>query len=234
MKVFAWIMGLVGTALLVGGTWILMDTQRFVARADAVQGTVIELLRTRGRDGGTMFKPLVRYETLAGAMTEFASSAASRPAAYEVGEAVTVLYDPSHPDDVRLKGSFSLWGMPIVLLGVGAVLFLISAGVGLRPLWRARRARRLRERGDLVLTTFDRAEHDTTVAFNGRHPWRVHAHWVDPLTGQRHAFRSDMLWEDPSGRWDQRAVPVYIERGRPQHYAMDLATPPGAGGAVGR
>ena len=63
------------------------------------------------------------YETLAGATTEFASSVASRPAAYEVGEAVTVLYDPSHPDDVRLKGSFSLWGMLIVLVGVGAVLF---------------------------------------------------------------------------------------------------------------
>ena len=230
MKLFAWIMGLVGAALLIGGGWLLVDTRQFVVRAEAAQGTVIELIRTRGRDGGAMFKPLVRYETATGITVAFSTSAASRPAAYDVGEVVTVLYDPARPDDARLQGSFALWGVPTVVVGVGVVLFMIGASVGLWPLWRARRTRRLRERGDMVLATFDRVERDSTVSFNNRHPWRVHARWVDPLTGQGHAFRSDMLWADPTGLWEQQAIPVFIERGRPQRYAMDVSTPPGAVG----
>ena len=211
---------------------MLVDTQRFVANADVAPGVVIELLRSRDSDGGVMYKPLVRYETAAGATVEFASGMASRPASYDVGEAVTVLYDASQPSKARIKGPFALWGLATIFAGLGGVFSLIGGSVGLWPLWRARRARRLREQGDLVLATFDRVALDTHVSYNGRNPWRVHAHWVDPVTGNRHAFRSDMLWEDPSGLWAQQAIPVYIERNRPSRYAMDLSKPSGTGSAL--
>ena len=222
MKLFVWIFGLIGGLFLFIGIWMLLDTQRFVARASPAPGVVIELLRTRDSDGDVLYKPLVRYETAAGATVEFTSNGASRPAAYDVGEAVTVLYDPAHPHKARLKGQWALWGLSTIFAGLGTVFFLIGASVGLWPWWRTRRMRWLRERGDLVLASFDRVALDTRVSYNGHHPWRVHAHWVDPLTARRHAFCSDMLWEDPCGYWDRRAIPVYIERNRPSRYAMDL------------
>lgn len=230
MKWVGWIFSLAGLVVMGFGLNMLAGTQRFVADAETTSGTVIELLRSRDSDGDVTYRPLVVYETAAGAKVEFASSLSARPAAYEVGESVTVLYQPDRPRQARLKDRFSIWGPSILLSGFGLVFLAIGATTSLWPLWRAHRARRLRQRGDRVLATWERVALDTSIAYNGRHPWRVHAHWTDPLTGQRHAFRSDRLWEDPNGRWEGRGIPVYIERGRPTHYAMDLSeTAPFAG-----
>lgn len=222
MKLFAWVFGLLGAVCLGVGLAFLIHTQRFVDRAEVAPGVVIELLHTRDRDGDVLYRPLVGYQTAGGALVEFASTFESHPPAYEVGEKVTVLYDPTHPDEARLRSFFSLWGIAAVFGTLGSVFFLGGAGAGLWVHWQMRRQQRLRACGDLVLTTFDRVERDPLIKINRRFGWRVHTVWIDPLTGQHHAFRSHLLREDPGGRWTGHAIPVYVKRGRPQHYVMDL------------
>ena len=100
---------------------------------------------------------------------------------------------------------------------------MLGAGLGLAKRFNAQKLAQLRVSGDLVLATLDKVALDTGTTFNDRHPWRVHAHWEDPVTGQRHRFVSEMLWEDPSARMGQSPVRVYVDRGKPGRYAMDLS-----------
>jgi len=106
---------------------------------------------------------------------------------------------------------------------VGAVFFLVGAGFGTAKWFYAQKLATLREKGDLVLATFDKVELDTGTTFNNRNPWRVHAHWVDPTSGKRYLFTSEMLWDDPTERAGQSPVRVYIERGNPKRHAMDFS-----------
>ncbi|AOW15721.1 hypothetical protein LPB72_06495 [Hydrogenophaga crassostreae] len=200
-----------------------MHTQRFLDRAQMAPGVVTELVVSTKKVSSTTYKPLVRFETPSGAVIDFTSSVASAPAAYRVGEPVTVFFDPANPSEARVNGFFELWGIASIAGVVGTVFFLVGVGFGTAKWFYGRKLARLSETGDLVLATFDKVEPDAGTTLNNRHPWRVHAHWIDPLSGKRHLFTSEMLWEDPTERAGQSLVRVYVERGNPKRYAMDLS-----------
>jgi Protein of unknown function (DUF3592) len=116
----------VGLALLVGGGYSFVHTQTAIATAASADGAVIELIDSRDSDGDTVYYPRVRFRTRAGNVVEFTGSVGSKPAAFGVGEAVKVLYDPERPGDARIDAFFQLWFLPIVLGGMG----IIFAGIG--------------------------------------------------------------------------------------------------------
>ena len=220
---FAWVMGLLGAVLLAVGIGFCVHTWRFIDRAQMASGVVTELVRSGQKLTSTTYKPRIRFEASPGETVEFVSSVGSAPSAYRVGEPVMVYFDPSDPGGARLRGFWELWGVSSVAGALGAVFLVLGAGLGLAKRFYAQKLAELRVSGDLVLATLDKVALDTGTTFNDRHPWRVHAHWEDPVTGQRHRFVSEMLWEDPSARMGQSPVRVYVDRGKPGRYAMDLS-----------
>ena len=54
------------------------------------------------------------------------SSTSSSPPAYEVNEKVEVLYLAEQPEEAKLNGFFSLWGIPLVLGIIGIMDLLMS------------------------------------------------------------------------------------------------------------
>lgn len=223
MKLFGWILVLIGVLLMGTGLALSVPTWQFVDRAESLPGVVVELVHSGERKGSAYYKPRVRVERPNGESVEFVGRVGSSPSAYRMGEKVSVYLDPARPDDIRLKGFIELWGFAASAGGVGTVFFLIGASLGFIRLWNRRKLARLRQQGDLVLASFDRVEIDTSTTYNDRHPWRVYAHWVDPTTGQRHVFSSEMLWQDPGDRFESQPVRVYVARGNPREYAVDLS-----------
>jgi hypothetical protein len=84
-----------------------------------------------------MYYPRVRYVTRSGNPVEFTGSVGSSPPAFDVGEAVGVLYDPAAPEKARIDTFFQLWFPSLLLGGIGLVFAAIGGGGALAAL-RAR------------------------------------------------------------------------------------------------
>ena len=113
---------LVGVALMVGAVWAADSTRRFVARAVAVPGTVIQL-----NAGGA--HPEVRFTTATNQVIDYPQGGMIW--GYRVGDRVDVLYDPDDPAQPTINTRGALWGFTAMNFLLGAA-FVGAA----RLLWR--------------------------------------------------------------------------------------------------
>jgi hypothetical protein len=226
MKVFSvikYVFTSVGIVLLAGAAYSYEHTRSFLAEAVQTDGTVIALEPVRGNDS-TTYRPRVRFEDADGRTVEVSSSASTNPPSYSVGETVRVFYRRGTPDDAKLDGYFSLWGAATILAGLGTVFTLIGAGVFVFVHVSRKREEELRASGMRVTTVFTSVELNKFVRVNGRHPFRVLTQWRNPTTSQVHLFHSQNLFFDPASFIAPgKEITVFIERGNPKRYYMDVS-----------
>ena len=115
---------LVGVAILTAGGYSAARSAWFECRAARAQGTVVELMRISGEEGFT-YAPRVRYVTPSGVERTFLADTSTGWRGYELGDAVTVLYDPES-SEARIRSFLHLWSGAAFLLGLG----LAFAGFG--------------------------------------------------------------------------------------------------------
>jgi len=115
-----------GLGLLAGSGYSFLHTRAAISGAIPADGTVVDLIASTDSDGDTMYYPRVRFRTGTGDVEEFVGGVGSKPAAFDVGEGVKVLYDPERPGDARIDTFFQLWFLPLLLGGMG----IIFAGIG--------------------------------------------------------------------------------------------------------
>jgi hypothetical protein len=133
----AWILVVIGLALSGGAAYLVKDTLAFVARATASPGRVVEL-RSHSASKGSVYRPVVRFEPDGGPERTFESSTGSNPPSYHLGEAVTVLWTPGHPEEARIQSFGDLWFGPLAL----GLMGLLCGVLGVVFLWRDRPATR--------------------------------------------------------------------------------------------
>ncbi len=83
---------------------------------------------TRDAAGDEFYYPVVRFVLPDGSRQTVQTSEGSWPPAYKVDPAVTVLYDPEHPDQARIasiSSTLSLWIWPLVT-GILGIAFLLA------------------------------------------------------------------------------------------------------------
>jgi len=113
---------LIGLGLLGGAVLSFVTTWRFIDGAVAADGVVIAFEeRWDSDDGAYTYYPRVTFETEDRRKFEFTSDTGSRPAAFDVGEPVRVLFDPAQPDAARIDSFLQLWLLPLILGGIGTV-----------------------------------------------------------------------------------------------------------------
>lgn len=212
---------LIGIGLLAGAGVVYFNTSKFVAAARPAQGTVVAL-----KSGA----PEVRFRAQDGREVQFTSSVSSKPPAYSVGEKVEVLYRPDRPEDAEVNSLMALWLGVIILGALGSGFSLVGAGIIFG--WGRKAADPgLKLTGMSVQTDFQGVERDTTYSEGGRHPFQVVTQWKNPATGEIHLFHSDPLWYDPTTHIKTGKITVYIERGNPDKYFMDLSFLPKLAGS---
>jgi hypothetical protein len=126
-----------GLAMLSGAGHDALQTRHDIAVGTTADGEVTDLIVGSGSDGDTVYYPRVRFVTQSGDVIEFTGSSGTSPPALEVGEAVSVLYDPASLGNARINSFFQLWLLPIILGGMGSV-FATIGGAGLIAGGRAR------------------------------------------------------------------------------------------------
>ena len=211
----------VGILLLFLALALWNKTRGFIARAATAHGTVTELIEVRDSDGGSStFKPVVKFVAPTGEEVSFTSSHSSRPPAYDVGEAVEVLFLPG---DARIKDFGSLWMGPLILGGLGAAFAAI--GLSILAVGRAntRKAVYLMAYGNAIQTDVQGVVLDTSLTVNGRHPWRITSQWLDPASNKMRVFDSANVWFDPTKFVTSRQVTVLLDPKDPKRYHMDIS-----------
>ena len=220
LVVIKYVLATVGVGLLLGAAFWYQSVRSFVASASVAEGTVVDLVRSRNSNS---YAPVVHFATEDGQQIEFTSTNASRPPSYAQGDHVVVLYLPSEPQEASIKSFLSLWVGPLVLAVGGGVLFLIGGGILIATRLRARRDEYLRTCGTPVKAKVQGVELNTSLAVNGRHPFRIVAHWQNPTTSELHIFESRNLWFDPSDYITDEEITVFIETNNPKKYYVDVS-----------
>jgi hypothetical protein len=121
-KIVGIIFAALGLGMLIGTFFWYRNTRSFLAEATRTEGTVIDLV-------GSHYRPIVHFTDRHGQEIEFTSSTGSNPPAYSIGQKVEVLYRPNEPQTAAIDSFFSLWGVSVILGGLGGVFFAIGAGI---------------------------------------------------------------------------------------------------------
>lgn len=222
LRILKYVFTLIGAGLLIGAMMSYINTSKFIERASETVGTVIDLERSRSSDS-TTFYPVVVFEDANGREVEFRSRSGSNPPAFSRGETVSVLYESTTPESARINTFFSLWGLPIILCGLGLVFGAIGAGMLVYSWMKARSTAYLKDKGTEVLAKFSSVEQNTSLTVNGRNPFRIVCQWQHPQTGDLHVFRSDNLWFDPSNHIERDTVPVLVDESNLKRYWVDTS-----------
>lgn len=216
------IFALVGVGMLVGAFFSFQSTSTFLETATAKPGVVTDLIRSRSSDSNAYY-PLVRFEDEKGRLTEFLSSSGSNPPSYSRGETVRVLFMPGNAESARIDGFFSLWGVTLIVGGLGGVFFMVGAGMFVVPAVRNSGASKLRKTGQRVQGMFQGVEKNQRIVMNGKSPYQIVCQWQNPVTSDVHVFRSRNLWFDPSDHIQSESIPVYINPTNPKRYWVDTS-----------
>ncbi len=105
--------------LSIGGIF-LSRTLIFLNHSEETQGHVVEIIQGKG------LRPQVEFTSKDGSTHEFTSHTGSSMLPFEVGDEVTVLYNPENPNHARLDWFPALWLLPILLGGIGGLFLILS------------------------------------------------------------------------------------------------------------
>lgn len=207
---------------IVGGGLVYYQDRAYAGLREAV-GQVVANERGRGSsmdDDG--YRAVVRFETADGRQVEIQSRVRSNPPAFDVGERVTVRYDPAVPDNARIDSFMERWFGPLIFGGLGSVFLLLGLGmVGWLSL-RRRRDAQLKATGERYAARVLGVVRNASVQFNDQAAWRVHAEWTDGVTGERRVALSRNLDFDPSP-WLKSDATVFVDRKDRNRTLLDIS-----------
>ena len=103
---------------------------------ETVTGEVVRLEESNSSEGGCcVYSPVIEFQAN-GQTYSFEGDNASYPPAYEVGEEVSVLYDPADPDTAQINKWSERWLMPIILIPAMLFAALLVNFFMIRAFWR--------------------------------------------------------------------------------------------------
>ncbi|MCL2743070.1 MAG: DUF3592 domain-containing protein [Planctomycetaceae bacterium] len=100
----------------------------FIQLAEQVEGTVVELVESRGGKGGRpTYAPVVEYTDHFGQRREHRAKIGASWQRFSVGDKVQILYERNDPDSTKINHWLDLYFGPgiCLFLGIDAVFFAI-------------------------------------------------------------------------------------------------------------
>jgi hypothetical protein len=116
---------ILGVLAVVWAVLAFRSERRFLSKALRATG-VVESLRAERMERSTVYFPVIRFTTAAGA-TVTAESKTSKSSGYPIGQTISILYDPSDPKNLEIDALWSRWFMVVVAIFFALVLFGMGA-----------------------------------------------------------------------------------------------------------
>ncbi len=244
---------LIGVGVLVGDFFVVKSTMSFLSNSEKVEGSVIDIVKSRSSDGDYMYRPEISFVDTTGQTITFTLSISSSMPTYQVGEKVSVLYDKNNSQSAKINTFFQLWFGPIIMTVLGVIFFLVGLLVLIKQKRKTELKNELLSRGTKILAKVTSVEtinpsRDfensalrplSTLAFGTRRgysyrpniqtTYQIVAQWLNPSNNQMYVFKSDDLTYNPESVVLGKDIDVYIDPINPQKYYMDISTLPKMG-----
>lgn len=188
---------LLGLMSLAIAGWLSVKNAELLQHGDRQPGIVVALRRSNSPKKRS-FYPIVRFQTPDGQSHEIHSNLGSRPARYQIGESVSVIYPPNQPSDASINGFLELWFGVLV----AGIIGFVSTAFGIYNLWAHLKYKQLqtwlKQHGVRISTKITHIEVDKRYRLNGRHPFQIISEGMAPLASSPQRFRSQHIWKDPT------------------------------------
>lgn len=208
---FFLIFALVGCGMLIGGFALLISSHQFRQTASEVTGTITEISSYRNSDGDLRHSVCVSY-SYNGQDFENVPLGFYSSNMYE-GKDIALLVDPEAPGHMTSKSGDAFACILLLAMGV------IFAAVGIIPiivtLTGSRKSKKLLESGRQLHAVVERTDINTSISYNGRHPYVVFCTYQDMGSDVIYRFKSKNLMRDP-GYAPGDAIDVFVD---PQDYS---------------
>lgn len=109
---------------------------------------------------------------------------------------------------------------PIIFTGMGGLFLIIGLSFVISRLKRFNRQKKVRENGYYIMATVANFYENTSVSFNGVHPFVLECQYEDLATGILHIFTSQDLFFYPQDVLD-KDVRVFVDRANFENYYVD-------------
>ncbi len=234
MRLFLSIFCFFGLGMAALNVFLIRDVLRFREGAAVAQGEVIGFRSSRGKKGGTMYAPIVRYavplaEGGVGKSYEVTGSVSSSNPGYDEGDRVEVLFHPDRPAEGRIKSFMEQWFGPLIVSLFALVFNAIWLGFAAYQIRQRRMFAWLEQNGMPVQAKLVEVRRNTSLKVNGRSPWVIDAQWQHPLTGTLHRLCSENVWFDPSDYVKGRdQLDARVDADDPRRHRVDLSFLPKA------
>lgn len=127
---------------LLGFAWIQYDDSlTFIEKAQPAVGEVIALDLPSADSTDGPLTPVVRYQLNRSDVRDLRPAFAAVWGGYQVGQRLTVLYDPNDPAEARIDDFWQLWFLPLATAAGGLVLLVVPSTALLLVLARNERDR---------------------------------------------------------------------------------------------
>jgi hypothetical protein len=113
-----------GFALMVGGVYLAYREHAWLQSAQIAEGTVIELVPTRGSKGVSC-APKVEFTAQDGTKHQFKRGYNSNPPGFQVGEPVTVAYE-DETYNARILTFGQRYGLAVILISIGLAVVIMA------------------------------------------------------------------------------------------------------------
>ncbi|SEW53092.1 DUF3592 domain-containing protein [Chitinophaga arvensicola] len=123
----------IGLLLLVISLTFLQQSLSFLKTTNRTTGKVIDLATLSGSDGDT-YSAVIRFYADNGQEYIYRQQSSSSPPTWEVGEAVTMAYDPGNPQRAKPVAYFSMFGVTVILMMFALPAIVIGGGYYLAQL----------------------------------------------------------------------------------------------------
>ena len=144
-KIVAVIIFLSGIVPTVGGLVWWRYVHNFVQSAEQAEGTVIEIVEDRAKEGGTVYRPVIEFTDQFGQRHEHRASVGTGISSLvpAVGDKIQILYDRDNPKSAEINHWLHLYFGPGICLTLGIVPFVLGICMFVAAWLVARKATRL-------------------------------------------------------------------------------------------
>ncbi len=195
--------------LLASAAWSnYQETQSFVATANPVQGYITAFRQSTDSDGAISYFPVISFQDETGQQHEVRASFSVSLADWNIGDAITILYDKTAPNEAIINSFSELYAL-VIILGIIGLIFLLVGGIGLyRGLKRILLKRWLIAHGEVIEAEVSAVGVDRSIRVNGQSPYYITCKYPDAESGVFREYKSVRLWRDPAN-YVKNTIKVY-------------------------
>lgn len=139
---------------------------------------------------------------------------------YYVGKDIVIYYNPDNPRKIIDRDSRIIY---FIFIGMGSLFALGGCTYFVVNIRKNNKRKHLRETGSIIYADYVETRINAFITVNGKHPYNIICEYTH-YDGQRHKFKSQNLWYDPSNIINEKSItrfPVFVNLDNLKEYVID-------------